>query len=400
MTDCPVAALDINGISGPPGVLYEELDRLRAEHRWFRNDVAQGYWVLTHFADIREAFQTPEIFSNHSIVPVDPDPVYRFLPSHTDPPMHMQYRAPLARWFSPHSIEKYKAGMRQDARSIIESFAGDGEVEFLSGFADHLPARTLTHIVDLPIDDAPFFIGCANRIRGQVGLPTGADSAVAAMEDIKAYFADVLDDRRRHPKDPEQDFLTFMLNAEVAGRPFDSEELLDTLMTLAFGSLDTTKTAMGWSTWHLATHPSNRERVVRDPSIIPSAVEEFLRAYPVVSMGRKVTQDVDFHGCPMKKGDMVLLAIQVATRDPEVFDDPAQVKLDRNPNRHIAFGASEHRCLGSHLARAELHIAMEEWHRAIPDYRVPEWAEITSHGSHIDELPLVWSGRRPSGSGD
>ncbi len=393
MSECPVLKVDLNGMSGPPGTLYHSLDGLRAEHRFFWNEVAQGHWVLTRFDDIREAFQTPEVFSNHSIVATDPDPAYRFLPSLTDPPLHMKYRAPLARWFSPHSIEKYKAGMRESCRVIIDGFIDKGEVEFLSGFADWLPARTLTHIVDLPLADAPFFIDCANRIRGQVGARgdrTAQSDAVDAMKDIKAYFVDVLVDRRAHPKDPKTDFLTYMLDAQVDGRPFEEDEMLDTLMTLAFGSLDTTKTAMSWSTWHLATHPDDREWVVRDPSVIPSAIEEFLRAYPVVSMARKVTRDIDFHGCPMKKDDMVLLTIQAATRDPEVFDEPDLVKLDRSPNRHIAFGASEHRCLGSHLARAELQIAMEEWHSRIPSYRLADGAEVVAHGPHLEELPLTW----------
>lgn len=386
MTDVPVVKVDLNGLGGPPGTLYRELDGLRSRYRWFKNDQAQGYWVLTRFADIREAFQTPELFSNQSIIAVDPDPDFRFLPSFTDPPVHMKYRAPLARWFSPQSIEKYKAGMRENCRSIIEGFVDDGEVEFCSRFGDQLPALTLTEIVHLPKSDAPFFIDCANRIRGRVN----EDGAVQAMRQIKAYFVDVLKERKADPKDADTDFLTYMLGAEVDGRPFNEEELLDTLMTLAFGSLDTTKTAMTWSTWHLATHPSDREWVARDPSIIPSAVEECLRAYPVVSMARKVTRDVEFHGCPMKKDDMVLLTIQAATRDPEVFDDPESVNLDRSPNRHIAFGASEHRCLGSHLARAELQIAMEEWHRRIPVYRIAEGAQIEARGSHIDELPLTW----------
>jgi cytochrome P450 len=131
---------------------------------------------------------------------------------------------------------------------------------------------------------------------------------------------------------------------------------------------------------------------VGDPSVIPNAVEELLRAYPIVSMARKATRDVEFHGCPIKKDDMVLLSIQSATRDPEVFPEPDVVKLDRSPNRHIAFGASEHRCLGSHLARAELKIALEEWHRRIPEYSIAESADVKAHGGQISllSLPLVW----------
>jgi cytochrome P450 len=210
------------------------------------------------------------------------------------------------------------------------------------------------------------------------------------MNDVKAYFAGLLADRRKMPRNPSTDFVTHLMNSTIDQRPLDDEEFLDTCMTLLFGSLDTTKSALGWAFWHLASHPDDRRWVVEDPGIIPSAVEEFLRAYPIVSMARKVTQDVDFHGCPMKKDDMVLLTIQMATRDPRVFADPRDVRLDRTPNRHIAFGASEHRCLGSHLARAELQVALEEWHRLIPDYRIADGAEIVAHASHVDRLPLVW----------
>ena len=156
--------------------------------------------------------------------------------------------------------------------------------------------------------------------------------------------------------------------------------------TLTLGSLDTLKSQLGWCMYHLATHPEDRRRIVVDPSLIPGAVEEFLRAYPIVSMARKLTQDYDFHGCPMKKDDMVLLSIQSATRDPRVFPDADEdVIIDRSPNRHIAFGASEHRCLGSHFARAELLYALEEWHAAIPDYEIA--VRRAAHGPRRPGLP-------------
>ena len=128
---------------------------------------------------------------------------------------------------------------------------------------------------------------------------------------------------------------------------------------------------------------------------MPSAVEEFLRAYPIVSMARKVTQDTEFHGCPMKKDDMVLLTIQAATRDPRVFPDADQVIIDRSPNRHIAFGASEHRCIGSHLARAELRIALEEWIELIPEFHVDSPEPLLAKGSQValERLPLAWPHR-------
>jgi len=212
------------------------------------------------------------------------------------------------------------------------------------------------------------------------------------MNDIKAYFAEALADRRRAPRDPSIDFVTHLMGAHIDDRPLEDEEFLDICMTLTFGALDTTKSVIGWCFWHLATHPDDRRWVVDDPSIIPSAVEEMLRAYPIVSMARKLTQDIDFHGCPMKKDDMVLLSIQSATRDGDVFENPDEVHLDRAPNRHIAFGASEHRCLGSHLARAELQTALEEWHRQIPEYEIASGEEVLARGGQISllRLPLTW----------
>ena len=177
------------------------------------------------------------------------------------------------------------------------------------------------------------------------------------------------------------------------GEPLPDEDLLDIVVTLTFGSLDTTKSQLGWCFYHLATHPEDRRRLAADPGLIPDAVEEFLRAYPIVSMARKVTEDIEFRGCPMHKGDMVLLSIQSATRDPRVFPDADQVIIDRRPNRHIAFGASAHRCLGSHLARAELQVALEEWHRLIPEYRFDGDEVPLARGGQTSllTLPLAWS---------
>lgn len=391
MADYPVVSIDLSeGVAAPPAH-FEQIDELRDQYRYFWNEHAQGYWVLTRFNDIREAFQTPEIFSNHSIVPIDPDPAYRFLPSYSDPPIHMQYRAPMNRWFSPKAVEGYLPVIEEHARELVAGIREAGNTtEFMSSFGDPFPARTFASVVGLPQSDVPFFIECAHRISGTVNS-VNADP-VGAMNDIKDYFAPLIDERRKHPRDPADDFLQLLMNTEIDGRPIDDEEIKDICMTLTFGSLDTTKTVIGWSFWHLAAHQSDREWVVRDASIIPSAVEEFLRAYPIVSMARKLTQDIDFHGCPMKKGDMVLLGIQAATRDPEIFEDPQTVKLDRSPNRHIAFGASEHRCLGSHLARAEIQTALREWHKQIPTYRIPEGAEVVAHGGQIGlfSLPLEW----------
>ena len=263
--------------------------------------------MLTRYDDIREAFQTPEVFCNHSIVATNPDPEYRFLPSFSDPPIHMQYRRPMNPWFSPGSVAALEPRLRELARAEVEAVLGDGRCDYMATFADRFPVAGFLASMGLPMDDAQFFVSVAHRMSGAAG---GEPEAVARMNEawgeLAAYWTDMLADRRAHPLDPEVDFVTMMSNAPLGDGPMPDVDIIDIMVTLTLGSLDTLKSQLGWQLWHLATHPADRERIVADPSLIPSAVEEFLRAYPIVSMARKVTRDVDFHGCPMKKDDMVL----------------------------------------------------------------------------------------------
>ncbi len=372
---------------------WQTIDELRERHRYFFNEEGPGYWVLTRYDDIREAFQTPEVFCNHSIVATNPDPEYRFLPSFSDPPIHMQYRRPMNPWFSPGSVAKLEPRLRELARAEVEAVLADGRCDYMSTFADRFPVAGFLASMGLPMDDAQFFVSVAHRMSGAAGgEPEAVARMTAAWGELAAYWTDMLADRRAHPLDPEVDFVTMMSTASLGDAPMPDIDIIDIMVTLTLGSLDTLKSQLGWQLWHLATHPADRRRIAEDPSLIPSAVEEFLRAYPIVSMARKVTRDVDFHGCPMKKDDMVLLTIQAATRDPRVFPDADEVIIDRTPNRHIAFGASEHRCLGSHLARTELQLAIEEWIRLIPEFSVDGDEPLMAKGGQVAllELPLVW----------
>jgi cytochrome P450 len=380
----------------PVGTHWNTIDQLREQYRWFWNEEAQGYWVLTRYEDIREAFQTPELFCNHSIVPTNPDPEYRFLPSFTDPPIHMAYRRPMNPWFSPGRVGAMEERLRALARAEVESVLADGHCDFMSAFADRFPVAAFVTSVGLSQDQCDFFVRLVHRMSGVAG---GGEDAVAQMTsawaELASYWRDMLADRRENPLDPDVDFVTLMSRAKLNDDPMPDEDIVDIMVTLTLGSLDTLRSTLGWQFWHLATHPDDLARIVADPSLVPSAVEEFLRAYPIVSMARKVTQDTEFHGCPMKKDDMVLLTIQAATRDPRVFPDADQVIIDRSPNRHIAFGASEHRCIGSHLARAELRIALEEWIGLIPEFHVDSPEPLLAKGSQValERLPLAWPRR-------
>ncbi|WP_241756233.1 cytochrome P450 [Actinomadura sp. RB99] len=210
------------------------------------------------------------------------------------------------------------------------------------------------------------------------------------MGSVAALFKELIAERRRDPRD---DVVSAALAFEPDGRPVTDDELLQLCTLLFLAGLDTVAAQLSYSFWHLARHDADRARITADPGIVPDAVEELLRAYSLVLPARKRVTDAASHGCPMGAGDMVMLPLAMANRDPRAFPDPRTVDFDRTPNRHIAFGAGPHRCLGSHLARLELRVAVEEWHRRIPHYRVPDGARPTEHASLVlglDTLPLAW----------
>ena len=393
MADYPVVEVDLTQKIAPALEHWREIDELRERYGNYWNSFAQGYWVISRYDDVREAFQDPETFSNHSIVAVDPDPAYRFLPSLTDPPEHMKYRRFMNRWFAPAAVERFQPQLDGIAAATIDEVVDLGRCDFLETFGDWYPVRAFVAMMGLPGDSAGLFVDCVRKISGAISEVDGTEQMLEGMNGITDYFRQALVDRRAHPLDPEVDFVAHLMRSGIDDRLLDDDEILDLCMTLTLGSLDTTKSQLGWCFYHLATQDEDRRRLVAEPGLVPNAVEEFLRAFPIVSMARKATRDVDFHGCPIHKGDMVLLSIQAATRDPEVFPEPDRVIIDREPNRHIAFGASEHRCLGSHLARAELRTAIDEWLRRIPEFRLDTTEPLMAHGGQVSllSLPLVWN---------
>ena len=214
-----------------------------------------------------------------------------------------------------------------------------------------------------------------DRIREATQMGASAQQSMTAgyIMAMAEYVNTVLDERRAERAD---DIVSYLLDLEIDGRPLDDTELQQICTLLYAAGLDT---VAGRARLHVpapGTHPEHRRLVTDEPERIPAFVEETLRAYSIVTTNRIVTRDVEFAGCPMKAGDRVLLSIPAADRDPLQFADAGTFDVDRASNRHIAFAAGPHRCLGSHLARLELQIAVEEWHRRIPEYTLVDDAEV------------------------
>jgi cytochrome P450 len=389
----PYPVLEVNNfLSGPVLSHVEAMDELRDQHDFVRSTFGpKGFWILTKSDSIRDALQHPDIFSSSVVTPLEDDPPYKWIPEMLDPPEHTKWRQLLAPHFAPKLMEDMEGKVRSRCAEIIDSFAGKGHCDFLRDFAWRYPTTIFMELMGLPLDGLGQFMGWEHEI---LHLTSDEDPdrsrAFTAMIAVQEYFAGLIQDKRQNPGD---DLLTAALSWKIDGEPIPDADMLAWCLLMFMAGLDTVSIQLSYAFWHLAGHPEDRARLVADPSLAASAVEEFLRCFAFVAPSRKVTQDTDFHGCPVKKGDMVLVPLSAATRDPAIFADPTSVKLDRSPNNHVAFGVGPHRCLGSHLARRELRVALEEWHARIPDYHLTEGIDVIEHGGMygIDVLELSWT---------
>jgi cytochrome P450 len=365
---------------------FEALDAVRGERIFWSTDNG-GHWVLTEAADIRAVYQAPDTFSSHPVgIPGGQGWPRKLIPEELDPPEHGKYRQILALPFSPGSIKFMSDGVRQTCVNLVEPLVDRGSCEFLDDFARPYPTTIFTGILGIPVAESAKFLKWNHDLLHS----HNPDTQVAAGGNIAGYLGQLIEERTARPTD---DLTSLLIGSKVDGRPMTKEEVLDTAFLMFMAGLDTVTAALSFIFNYLATHDDARRRLVDDPDLIPPAIEELLRFHAFVNPGRYLTKDIEFAGVQMKKGDAVLVSTPLSTRDPAEFADPTTVDFERSPNHHIAFGAGPHRCVGSHLARRELEVALREWLQRIPDFHLAEGAVITSHGGGVmglERLPLVW----------
>lgn len=374
----------------PEGTWFAKYDELRAQFPWYRNEFGPGFWTVCNYRGILEIMQNPEVFSNSVVTALDPNPPVKWIPEMLDGDEHKQWRRQLGPLFSPGAVERLEASVRQRAIDIIEGIKDRGSCDFMADFATRFPTTIFLEMMGLPVEELDHFLEWEHDILHAGGSDEEKlQKQMAAMLAVMGRFATVIAERREAPRD---DIVSKALTYEIDGKPVTDEDLLSFCLLMFMAGLDTVSVTLGWMFLHLARNDGDRARIVADPTIIPTAVEEFVRAYAIVIPARKVMSDIDIQGCPMKAGDMVNIPLNAATRDDAAFPDAATVDITRKPNNHIGFGAGPHRCLGSHLARQELRIAMEEWHARIPDYRVAPDAQMLESGGQLglESLPLIW----------
>lgn len=370
--------------------------RILENHRVAKS-IAMSSPILSRYEDVMYALRHPEIFSSEMDMQVLLGTRRPMIPQQIDPPRQTRYRKILDLRFSRPRMQVLEPDLRRHAQEMIDGFVERGECEFDSEFAVPLPCRAFLTLMGLPQEELDLFIELKNGI---IRPPVDPMDLIAATEfrmktgeRIYAYFEKMIEDRRSKPCD---DMMTYLTTVELDGQRLTDDEILDISYLFLLGGLDTVTATLGCSMAYLASNPEQRRKLVAKPELIPNAVEELLRwETPVSLVPRVLKQNVTIGDVELREGNLVNLLIGAANVDPAEFTDPTRVDFERENNRHIAFGAGAHRCLGSHLARMELRAALEEWHRRIPEYEIKAGA-VPKVSPGIREqlyLPLVWSAR-------
>lgn len=376
---------------------YTSLNEVRELGPITWNERPRGFWMVNRYDDIKEALQDPETFTNANTSALgDPSARVRLLPQNLGGREHVQYRQVLNPWFSPGSCERTMPLARRRAVEMIEALAPEGRCDMTVDFAMLYATEIFLAHLGLPIEDGPYLLPLVESMFRIFFSDATEAERTSTVDELYAYYQARIDERIADPQDISTDFITYVMRAEVDGAPLPREDVLTICFTIMLAGLDTTRSALGYIFHHLATHDEDRRHLIDNPDQIPTAVEEFLRLYTLVFQdGRYLSKDVDFHGCPMKQGDVIWLGLASANRDPRQFDRPDEFVCDRMPNKHLGFGAGAHRCLGSHLARKELVIVLEEWLRRIPDFRLATDEPLAERGGQLMLLsvPLAWDPR-------
>jgi hypothetical protein len=366
-------------------------EKLRAERPVVHTKRFLGCYLPTTYEAVKQVAHDPEHFSSRRIIVRDvrPETTSPAPPITCDPPDHKPAKQLLLPSFTPDAMKKLEPRVRVICNELIDEFFHDGKCDAAARYTKHIPVRAIAHMLGIPERDGGLFIRWIHEIL-ELGI-RDQDILMRAIHEMTAYFGGHIAQRRQHPTD---DLISTLMNArDKDGQPLSDDHVQGTLRLLLIAGIDTTWSAVGASLWHLAKTPADRARLVAEPALMPTAVEEFLRAYSPVTMAREVVKETTVSGCPIKPGNMVLLSFPAANRDPAVFPDADKVVIDRKENRHAAFGLGIHRCIGSNLARMEMTVALEEWLKRIPDFRLDPAGQVTwSEGSVRGprQLPLLF----------
>ena len=349
-------------------------------------DRYQGSWLPTRYEDVVALAQEYEVFTSRGILVMPPPPgqaegAYGGVaapPITSDPPDHHWHRRLILPVFAPQAVAKYEQGTKDLCNALIDEFIDKGTADAAADYAQHIPVRVISTMLGVPFDMEEEF---TDWVRGVLENMHDLERRKRSRQSIIEFFLAQVEDRKKNPRD--NDLITELLNTEVEGKKVPIEYVLGVCNLMLVAGIDTTWSAIGSVMWHMAQHPEHRKQLRENDDLWPTAIEELLRVYAPVTMARIVDGDIEFQGCPMKAGDRVLMAFPAANRDPRQFENPDEVILDREHNRHVAFGSGIHRCAGSNLARLEVRVALQTWLERIPEFELVDPTSVTWAGGQV-----------------
>ena len=347
-----------------------------------------GAWVVSRYEDIRDVYQNDELYSTKGAADFASlvGETFRMIPLALDPPEHMAYRVMLNSWFSPRAINGMEPAIRSTINTLIDSFVDKGECDAAYDYGRIYPVRVFLDLMGFPQDMLEDFLQWEYAILHSMGdvkkMQWGIGSAIKYLrgfaEQVKA--------------NPDGKLASHIVHGEVNNRPMNDDEIIGTLTFLWLGGLDTVAATTSLAFRRMAIDQELQQKLRDNPDLLFEAVEEFLRMQPLVNSTRLVKQDHQIRGVTLKAGDHVMAFNSAGNFDPDEFEDPRTFRLDRASNRHFTLAGGPHRCLGSHLARRELKVAIEEFLRRVPTFRLKEGADRTAHPGLIaaPRVPVVW----------
>ncbi len=356
-------------------------------NRWSKG-MGSGYagWLVTREAIQREVLTDSNRFVSGGellkIIGIDQP----LIPLELNPPHQQRYRKVLEPFFAPSAIDALDTMIRDCCERLIDAFEGQNGCEFIHEFADKFPTQIFLDLMGMPRERLYQFLDWErDMLRGDT-----PDKVVTAMTNIADYLTQFLEEQETNPGSA---LMQGIVNARLDdGTALTPVEKLSVAYILYIGGLDTVYSTIGWIFWYLAQDQALQEKLRENPGLITQASEELLRAFSAASTGRRVKEDMVFHGVPMKAGDSVTALLSLAARDPQAYDDPHKIDINRKP-RHIAFGTGPHTCLGIRLAKREVRIVLECFLSRFKNIRIKPGESHRYHvGSvfGIDYLPLEW----------
>jgi cytochrome P450 len=367
------------GFVADPYPIYADL---REQCPITHSDRYGGMTWLTRAEDVATVVHDTETFSSRRITISEIPTKYDAMilpPINLDPPEHGDRRRLLLPFFSPRLIAEWEQPIRDICQRLLDGLEGQTEFDAACEYAQEIPGEITAQMLGVPTEDTPQFRTWLHDLL-EVG-PTNVPVARRTTEAMIDYMLQLI--KQRRTQGSGDDLVSFLMEQEIDGELLSDDEMARTLFLVLIAGIDTTWSAIGFSLLHLAENPDDRRRLVADPSLMPTAVEEFLRAYSPVYIARVATRDTELGGCPIPEGEWAVLAFPATNRDPELFENPDEVDLGREQNRHAAFGLGVHRCLGSNLARLEMAIAIEMWMDRFPDFTLTDPSAVTFAAGHV-----------------